>query len=89
MAEKFNPPGPWVAPRRAQDMRNKLKLLVASVLAVATTASADVASAVTIAATEATVTINAIIGAVTPIVFLVVVAIVGISAGKKLLSKGQ
>ena len=70
-------------------MRNKLKLLVASVLAVATTASADVASAVTIAATEATVTINAIIGAVTPIVFLVVVAIVGISAGKKLLSKGQ
>jgi len=71
---------------------NKFKLFLMTLVAATAVSFAQtgdaVASAVATAATNAESTFNAIIGSISPVVFIIVVALVCIGAGIKLFKKG-
>jgi len=75
-----------------KNLGSKLAFLLGSVAVVANTAFAQddgvVVTAIKAAATSATTDFGAIISAITPVAFIIVVALVGIGAAIKLFRKG-
>jgi len=74
-----------------EKIKSKMKHMVAGVVATATVASAqasDVVTAVSTSAAQAQTDFGAIISAVAPVCFIIVIAVVGIGAATKLFRKG-